>query len=439
MRILRGFARQWGALVVAAAYLAYWYLYLTPSYGGFWGWPVAHTLIIFTAAIAVSARYPVLSLAAVGGFLLAQGMHWVNPVFSEFWTMNLAVPFAVFFVAYNGDRWVRWAGLGLSPVYAGVMSFLLLSRQYTGYSAGQGFVMINNWAGPNAMVNYWAAGASLLLVIMLVCWLAGYLIRNFEERALLAKERTAAQASLHAAEVDLIVEQERSRISRDLHDVLAHSLAVIVAQADGSRYVSRELQPPVRLALEHISNSARKALVEAQRVIDGGVRDGLTAPQPGLGDVGALVHGMAGQLALSRTVSGTPVELGAGQQLAVYRIVQESLTNALKHGELGAAVRVHFDWSGPGLAIQVISSTAADRERQDASTIPGMGRGLPGMRERARLAGGWLTAEPDDGEFLVNAFIPYGPPVLSSAAGPGEEEAASVPAELAGLGGDTHE
>lgn len=79
---------------------------------------------------------------------------------------------------------------------------------------------------------------------MLVCWLAGYLIRNLEERTLQARERAAAQVSLHAAELDLILEQERSRISRDLHNVLAHSLAGILAQADGSRYVSQDFLLP---------------------------------------------------------------------------------------------------------------------------------------------------------------------------------------------------
>jgi signal transduction histidine kinase len=436
MRVFRGFAQHWGALVAAGAYLAYWYLDLAPAYGDFWDWPVAQALIIFTGVVAAAARFPLLSLAAMSGFLLAQGLHWLDPVTPQLWTMYLAIPFALFFVAYNGARWVRWAALGLSPVYAGAISFLLLSRQYSGYSAGLGFVMINSWAGPDAMANYWAAGASLLLVIMLVCWLAGYLIRNFEERALLARERAAAQASLHAAEVDLILEQERSRISRDLHDVLAHSLAVIVAQADGSRYVSQDLPAPVRAALENVADSARKALVDTQKVIDGGKHESLAGPQPGLDDIGALVKEMAGQLDISRTASGRPVELAEGQQLAVYRIVQESLTNALKHGGQGARVRVHCDWNGPGLAIQVISSICNSRKRQDSSVVPGMGRGIPGMRERARLAGGWLTAERDDSEFLVNAFVPYPPSITT--AGAATEASVSVPGEVAAEASGSH-
>lgn len=436
MRVLRGFTRHWGALVVAGGYFAFWYFSLVPAYGRFWDWPVAHTLVILTAVVAVSARYPLLALAAVGAYLLAQGLHWVNPVFPYYWTMNLAVPFALFFVAYNGQRWVRWAALGLSPVYAGVMSFLLLSRQYTGSSTGRGFVLINNFADPEAMANYWAAGASLLLVIMLPCWLAGYLIRNFEERALLTRERRSAEVKLHAAEVDLILEQERSRISRDLHDVLAHSLAVIVAQADGSRYVSQDLPAPVRAALENVADSARKALVDTQRVIDGGRDERLTGPQPGVGDVGALIKELADKLNISQTASGTPVVLAEGQQVAVYRIVQESLTNALKHGGRGANVRVHFDWSGPGLAIQVFSSTPDNQQRQDLPPAAGMGRGIPGMRERARLAGGWLTAEQDHTEFLVNTFIPYG--ALLKDAGAAEETAGPVPEKVAAVGSSSH-
>jgi hypothetical protein len=106
--------------------------------------------------------------------------------------------------------------------------------------------------------------------------------------------------------------QERSRISRDLHDVLAHSLAVIVAQADGSRYVSQDLPAPVRSALENVADSARKALVDTQKVIDGGRHESIAGPQPSLGDVGALVDDLAGQLDISRTASGQPVDLAGG-------------------------------------------------------------------------------------------------------------------------------
>ncbi|WP_258066947.1 sensor histidine kinase [Arthrobacter sp. GMC3] len=403
---------------------------------GYWGWSVVPGVLVFTVAIAVSARLPLVSLAIVALLLAGQVVDLVPPASSGLWTVNLAFAFALFFVAYNGGRWIRWAGLGLAPLYAGAMAFLLLSRKHGG--GGYGFIMVSQWAGRQPMINYWAAGTALFLLVMLVFWLAGFLIRNHEERTILSKQREEAQSSRQAAEVDLVVEQERTRISRDLHDVLAHSLAVIVAQADGSRYISQDLPSPVQLALQDIAGSARKALVDAQRVIYSGHDDKLTEPQPGLHDVDTLIEQMDGSpLAVVRTVSGTPVDLAAGQELAVYRIVQESLTNALKHGGADAQASVHFDWSGPGLAVQVCNATKEPSAGQSPSGAPGMGRGIPGMSERARLAGGWLVAEPGEGEFLVNAFIPYGQALPSPAAPPLVSE--KQESELLALGGATHD
>jgi signal transduction histidine kinase len=103
------------------------------------------------------------------------------------------------------------------------------------------------------------------------------------------------------------------------------------------------------------------------------------------------------------------VELSTGQEMAVFRIVQECLTNALKHGGRGTEVRLHFDWSGPGLTLHVASAVApAGKEDAGDPASPRVGRGLPGMRERAHLAGGWLTAGPDGEHFRVTVFIPYG-------------------------------
>lgn len=118
-----------------------------------------------------------------------------------------------------------------------------------------------------------------------------------------------------------------------------------------------------------------------------------------------------GNLNIQHSESGVPVELGAGQQLAVFRIVQECLTNALKHAGRGTAVRVHFDWSGPGLTLHASSELPVSvslGETDAGHTEDRVGRGIPGMRERAHLAGGWLTAGPDGEQFRVTAFLPYG-------------------------------
>ncbi|TLM80865.1 sensor histidine kinase [Pseudarthrobacter sp. NamE5] len=196
---------------------------------------------------------------------------------------------------------------------------------------------------------------------------------------------------------------------RDLHDVLAHSLAVIAAQADGSRYLSKDQPKAVLGALENIAGSARTALVDAQRVIEGVRGNGMAVPQPQFSDIEGLVEGLQrGSLKIQTSESGTRMELSGGQQVAVFRIVQECLTNALKHGGRGAAARVHFDWSGPGLTVHVASELASGKHGQLAAAGPQrLGRGLPGMRERAHLAGGWLTAGPDGEQFRMTAFIPY--------------------------------
>jgi signal transduction histidine kinase len=138
----------------------------------------------------------------------------------------------------------------------------------------------------------------------------------------------------------------------------------------------------------------------------------MLTPQPRLSDVTALIEGMRrGSLEIHPSESGRPVELSSGQQVAVFRIVQECLTNALKHGGRGTDVRLHFDWSGPGLTLHVASVMASVKDAGADEPVPvRAGRGLPGMRERAHIAGGWLTAGPDGEHFRVTAFIPYGMP-----------------------------
>ncbi|WP_062007819.1 MULTISPECIES: sensor histidine kinase [Arthrobacter] len=116
-----------------------------------------------------------------------------------------------------------------------------------------------------------------------------------------------------------------------------------------------------------------------------------------------------GSLRIAHSESGTPMELTTGAQVAVFRIVQECLTHALKHSGLGTAARVHFDWRGPGLTLHISSDVpAVTTSGQGAAPETRTGRGIAGMRERAHLAGGWLTAGPDGTQFRVTFFIPYG-------------------------------
>jgi signal transduction histidine kinase len=213
------------------------------------------------------------------------------------------------------------------------------------------------------------------------------------------RERLAAQLE---QEGELAAAAERARIARELHDVVAHSLAVVVAQADGGRYAAQRDPAAAESALATIAGTARDALAEMRRALaaPGAPRH----PQPGPGDLGALVaRTRAVGLPVELAEEGRPRPLGAGAGLAVYRVAQEALTNVLKHAGPGASAQVTLRWE-PERVTVVVRDDGAGPAAGD-----GRGRGLLGMRERVEPRGGTLTAGPrPDGGFEVRAAIPTG-------------------------------
>jgi signal transduction histidine kinase len=203
------------------------------------------------------------------------------------------------------------------------------------------------------------------------------------------------------------LEQERNRVARDVHDIVAHSLAVVIAQADGARYGAKNVPAPVVEALENIASTARGALTDV-RVLLGELRHNQEqGPQPGMNDLDALVRGFRDSgLEVEWNSYGKAVELTDAPALAVYRIVQEGLTNALRHGDRGQPVELVFDWGSTSLAVIVTNGIPR------GTTVPAnaAGHGIPGMRERATLAGGELEAsDGTNGRFRVRATIPFTP------------------------------
>ncbi|MBO1268351.1 sensor histidine kinase [Arthrobacter cavernae] len=423
--------RQWGAPVAAVVFFALW---MGPYYGLYGSFLTDQgripAVVAISLAIAVSVRWPAVSLGIVGALLALLSFRILGPMAAVAvqWQIFIGVFVALGFMMWTASTRWRTIAVAANIVFAAVFAYLVLSRSY---GMGGGWMWVH--ALPQkTMVSYWWLCFAVLLLIAAGCASVGIALRLYEERGSLSVARNLAQASLKETEIELVVEQERTRIARDLHDVLAHSLAVIAAQADGTRYLSQDQPKAVLDALENIAVSARHALVDAQRVIEGVRDDGLVAPQPRLTDVGPLIERMRqGSLKVQHSETGKPVDLGGGQQLAVFRIVQECLTNALKHGGRGTAVRLHLDWSGPGLTLHVASALPASASiggSDDGGSAARVGRGIPGMRERAHLAGGWLTSGPDGEQFRVTVFIPYG----SHAASRSAEEAADKEAGLAG-------
>jgi signal transduction histidine kinase len=403
------FARRWGALVAAVIFFSLWCVAEAGRMGGSWlSWSGNWPLVLMTLAIATALWKPLVSLGFTAALLAGQLSHALPPMYSNHWPIYLGSFVALGFIVWTSPPRLRYIAAGANVVAAAIMAFMMLSWRY---GDGVGWYP-PAYAGDRWMLqDYGWQLFALLLLIAGACAAVGLLLALYQERGSLFRSRELAQSSLKETEIDLIVEQERTRIARDLHDVLAHSLAVIAAQADGTRYLSKDQPKAVLNALDTIARSARSALVDAQRVIEGVRDDGMVTPQPRLSDIPALIEGMQrGSLKIQPSESGTPVELSTGQEMAVFRIVQECLTNALKHGGRGTDVRLHFDWSGPGLTLHVASAMPPAGQEDAANPATArVGRGLPGMRERAHLAGGWLTAGPDGEHFRVTVFIPYGP------------------------------
>jgi len=231
-------------------------------------------------------------------------------------------------------------------------------------------------------------------------WLVGRVVGVRNERARALHE----SRDQHAAEA---VAAERARIARELHDVVSHSLAAIVMQSGGARHVLDSDPERARDSLAAIEQTARRGLEEMRRMLgllgDAGTADEGLAPQPGLARLEELVAAVrSAGLEVTTTVTGEPVLLPAAVDVAAYRVVQEALTNVMKHaGARTAAVRVAY--CPDGLEIEVLD----DGSGED-SGAPGAGRGLIGMRERVQLLGGTVDTdarEPGPG-FRVTARVP---------------------------------
>jgi signal transduction histidine kinase len=232
-------------------------------------------------------------------------------------------------------------------------------------------------------------------------WLAGSAMRHREQRA----EASAARAKLLELEHEAALRAERARIARELHDVVAHHVSVMVVQADGAGYAMRSDPERAQAALGAISSTGRQALTEMRRLL-GVLRSAdqhtELAPVPGLGELRELLdQARTAGLEVSYTLTGKPRELPEGAELAAYRVVQESLTNTRKHAGLAATAAVTLRYEPEGLTVEVTDDGMAPVSEQSG------GHGLAGMRERIAMYGGTVQAGPlPGGGFGVTAHLP---------------------------------
>ncbi|MEU4219241.1 histidine kinase [Actinoplanes sp. NPDC026623] len=381
-------------------------------------------IAVCVAAVTVRRRWPIPALAAAWLAAMAQMALAAGPV-----PTDLAVPIILYTVAVRRRREVSLALLGAALVAAMSWSvYVALDGRadgwlYDGRPFGAGGAERRPGAAgppPGAAPEGprqggrttttpgptdWG-GLPVLGSLLVVAWAIGWGVRS--RRAYLDELRARAldlerERDQRAA---LAVAAERARLARELHDVVAHGLAVIVMQAQGGAAAFAKRPADTLAALDTIVATGRASLADIRHVLSAdGQADGPARPVPGLAQLPRLIDRVrqAGTPVQLR-IDGSPRPLPTGVDGCAYRIVQEALTNTMKHAGPGARARVAVRYGGDELGID------AGDDGAGGSPAGGTGNGLRGMRERAALLGGEVTAGPaPDGGYLVRARIPLGP------------------------------
>ena len=381
------------------------------------GFPTAWVFLVLigmAATLALRRVSPGLALGVAWGTVVLQMGTLSQPDVA-----NLAILPMLFATAAYGSNRVKWLGLASAGAGAFLGTVYVLIGGFITPAATLGLDLIYDLASQlPQIISIAVIGFFSALAVFVLSWTLGFLTRTWRS----ARESRVAQAVAEAeqaqAQREVGIEQERTRIARDMHDVVAHSLAVVIAQADGARYARHGDPAAVDEALTTIATTAREALGDV-RILLGQLRHSeAEGPQPVLADLDRMIDQVrASGLSVLREELGTPAIVGTGQQLAVYRIVQEALTNALRHGDTAQDVVVRFTWGADQLMAQVISGLLPP---SDDDTVPARaGHGLDGMRERAILAGGSFSTERTEQLFIVTAKLPAtAAPVLPAPALP---------------------
>jgi signal transduction histidine kinase len=299
------------------------------------------------------------------------------------WAAIWAVIVLQYAITRHPPHGLEWF-VPLSAAYA-LGAHASLRRSAAGLGVGVALILI--------------ARPGLSLVPLLAFWLSGVFVRTGRRSLVLTGRNAALQQQAEQA-----ADAERARIARELHDIIAHHLSVIVLQTAGARASGKADEA----ILEKIENNGRQALAETRRLV-GVLRvpaeEAGLGPQPGIDDLDALAAGVrAAGLPVNLLVSGDRSAVPAAMDTSVYRIVQEALTNVLKHAG-PACADVTIGCADQAITIEITD----DGTRKPGNRIPAGGHGLAGMRERAAMFGGELCAGPGPGVgFAVRARLPLG-------------------------------
>ena len=362
------------------------------------GSPVVSTVGIVLGAGLLSQRR--LHTALLPGLFLvwlAIGVLTLGQMQSLFWGQLVPFVVALYSLARHGRGRLPWIGAGAAAVALVLADVFLPVLQ-----------------GVDEIAFHWTVCA--------IAFAAGWGLRTSEARAVAAAIRANAAETESREQARAAVAEERTRIARELHDILAHSVSVMVVQAGAAEQVVDDDPEYVRRALAAIRVAGTSSLDEVRRVVsllrESDAADGL-APQPGIAAIGELVAAAeATGLEVDFEVSGTPHEVPPGLGLTAYRIVQEALTNVRKHSDARRArvavrceaetLTIEVDDDGTAVAAHGVGRTLAAAGHAGGGHAPGRhaGHGLIGMRERTALYGGRLEAAASVDGFRVRAVIP---------------------------------
>ena len=345
--------------------------------------------LLLTSSLLVRRSHPRIALAWATVACLLQAYYLPTPTLSI-----VTVPLIIYAVTrYSTPR------VGVVALWIGLTGAVLGPARWSGVSA-------------NAIA--FAVTATACAAIVTGAYLLGRQLReqeaNRHQRAQAEQERLRLLQSEQEQRARAVAIDERSRIARELHDIVAHSLSVIVVQAEGGRAVVLKRPEIGAEVLDTIAETGRTSLAEMRRIVDvlrGGSSGASYLPSPGLGDLAELVSRSGDQFQL--IVRGPVPRVPAAVGLTVYRVVQESITNVLKHAGPAATAQIRIDYLAGSIEIEVSDDgrgAAALRTAPDVPQPP-PGHGLRGMAERVSLMHGTLDARPrPGGGFVVRASLP---------------------------------
>ncbi|BBE23128.1 two-component sensor histidine kinase [Arthrobacter sp. MN05-02] len=355
--------------------------------------PTVVVSVALVLPLAWRRSHVVLSATVVAGVSVLQLVTGIEPVPAQ-----VVVLITIYTLAAFGPRWASLGGLGLAIAGAAI-----------------GLVRYGDLLGVSGSDSVLTTVPLFLILLFfveslaLLAWTMGDLARSRRLTYRALEDRNRRLEVERQQERDLAAADERSHIAREMHDIVAHSLSVIITQADGARYASAQAPELAVRTLGTIADTGRGSLREMRRLLGvlRGDESASTRPLPTLDDIDSLIQSVrrSGVRIDCRRIGTPRRHLPLGAELTAYRVVQESLTNVLKHAGSATSTEVSLEYGPRGLTITV------DDDGRGAAPDPataGAGQGIVGMTERVRLYDGTVSAAPrTGGGYRVEAFIPY--------------------------------